>query len=235
MRAMPWESINHWIKLSRTILVLTCMATKKNITQKYLYYIQTEGDQNHSVAQFCKENKIKEEDFFKHFPNLKSIESSFWEDKLNQTINRLEKEENYQAGSAREKMLFFFFSFIEDLSENRSYILFRFESKRDLFKARFLQKFNKTFMNYSQSVVEEGMESREIAKIPVVNQQLHKPLVMNLLFVIDFWCKDESEDFELTDAAIEKSINLAFDLMGSGAVNNAVDFGKFLVQQYRFA
>lgn len=223
------------IKLSSPIVVSIHMATKKNITEKYLYFLQTGNESKPSVAHFCKSNKIKEEDFFKHFPNLHSVESGFWNDKLQDTINRLEKDENYQAGSAREKILFLFFSFLEEISENRSYILFRFGAKHELIKAKFLQKFIKSFMNHTRLIVEEGMENREIAKVPIVHGQIHKPLIMNLLFVIDFWCKDESDDYELTDAAIEKSVNLAFDLMGSGTVNNALDFGKFLVQQYRFA
>jgi hypothetical protein len=37
-------------------------------------------------------------------------------------------------------------------------------------------------------------------------------------------------NFEKTDAAIEKSVNLAFDLIGKGILDNALDFGKFLYQ-----
>jgi hypothetical protein len=50
-------------------------------------------------------------------------------------------------------------------------------------------------------------------------------------FVLMFWVKDESAEFEKTDEAIEKSVNLAFDLMGKGVVDNVFEFGKFLFQQ----
>ena len=36
-----------------------------------------------------------------------------------------------------------------------------------------------------------------------------------------------------TDEAIEKSVNLAFDIIGKGVLDNALDFGKFLFQQSR--
>ena len=56
-------------------------------------------------------------------------------------------------------------------------------------------------------------------------------LLRHLHFVLMFWIKDESAEFEKTDEAIEKSVNLAFDLMGKGVVDNVFEFGKFLYQQ----
>jgi hypothetical protein len=49
-------------------------------------------------------------------------------------------------------------------------------------------------------------------------------------FLLMFWKADNSRAFEQTDAAIEKSVNLAFDLIGKGAVDTAFDFAKFLFQ-----
>ena len=42
--------------------------------------------------------------------------------------------------------------------------------------------------------------------------------------------EDKSEEFEQTDTAIEKSVNLAFDFMAHGVFDSAFDFGKFLFQ-----
>jgi len=53
---------------------------------------------------------------------------------------------------------------------------------------------------------------------------------LQLLFVIGFWIKDDSIAFEKTDAAIEKAVNLSFDLMGKGPLDAMLDFGKFLYQ-----
>jgi hypothetical protein len=49
-------------------------------------------------------------------------------------------------------------------------------------------------------------------------------------FILLFWKEDDSAGFEKTDAAVEKSVNLAFDLIGKGAVDSAIDFAKFLYQ-----
>ena len=55
-------------------------------------------------------------------------------------------------------------------------------------------------------------------------------LWVNFVFIINFWLKDNSKGFEKTDEAIERSVNLAFDLMGKSALDAALDFGKFLFQ-----
>ncbi|MFN6082873.1 MAG: TetR/AcrR family transcriptional regulator, partial [Bacteroidota bacterium] len=55
-------------------------------------------------------------------------------------------------------------------------------------------------------------------------------LWVNMLFVTGFWLKDQSAGFEKTDEAIERSVNLAFDLMGRSPLDSMIDFGKFLFQ-----
>ena len=49
-------------------------------------------------------------------------------------------------------------------------------------------------------------------------------------FLLLFWRDDDSAGFEKTDAFVEKSVNLAFDLIGKGALDSAIDFAKFLYQ-----
>jgi hypothetical protein len=54
-----------------------------------------------------------------------------------------------------------------------------------------------------------------------------------LAFVIHFWLKDDSADFERTDACIEKSVQLTMDFVGRNAVDKLFDFGKFLFQGFQ--
>jgi hypothetical protein len=49
-----------------------------------------------------------------------------------------------------------------------------------------------------------------------------------LLFLTDFWIRDTSKGFENTDAAVEKSVNLIFELMGQNTLDYIVDFAKFM-------
>jgi hypothetical protein len=78
-------------------------------------------------------------------------------------------------------------------------------------------------------LVTEGKDTTEVAERPFTNQY-EKAFWLHFLFITRFWVNDDSSDFEKTDAAIEKSVNLAFDLVGKGPLDSMLDFAKFLFQ-----
>ena len=76
----------------------------------------------------------------------------------------------------------------------------------------------------------DGINKQELAERKYIDGKYVDGLWLNFLFVIKFWVDDNSPAFEKTDAAIEKSVNLALDLMGKSPLDAAFDFGKFLFQ-----
>jgi hypothetical protein len=54
------------------------------------------------------------------------------------------------------------------------------------------------------------------------------------MFIINFWLDDDSKDFEKSDEAIEKGINVSFDLFQRSPIDNLFEYGKFLTQNSRF-
>ena len=52
-----------------------------------------------------------------------------------------------------------------------------------------------------------------------------------VLFVLGFFAKDDTPNFERTDAAVEKGVTLSFDLVGRNTLDSALDFVRFLVQK----
>lgn len=211
------------------------MTTKEKIIKHYLELIQTDPEALKSVVGFCKVTNIKEDAFFKNFNHLDQIESHFWEGMVQEVHHAIASNEDYQMANSREKMLFFFYGFLEKLQPHRSYVLFRFRKRNTSWGIKTLLKARRAFDGFAKEVVQQGMDSGELSAIPIVKHEVHRPLWLNLLFVIDFWCKDESEEFELTDACVEKSINLAFDLLGNNVLESTLDFGKFIFQQYKTA
>jgi hypothetical protein len=81
-----------------------------------------------------------------------------------------------------------------------------------------------------KSIIHEGLDSKELAERKYIDEKYVDGLWINFLFILKFWIEDTSNGFEKTDAAIEKSVNLAMDLMGKSALDAALDFGKFLFQ-----
>jgi hypothetical protein len=138
----------------------------------------------------------------------------------------------YKSYSAREKLLGFYFTWVEELKSRRSYLLAVYgdSSFKDKNFPTELKGFKSNFKDFVNELILEGKETEEIAERPYVSDRYDEALWLQVPFLFRFWLKDDSPAFEKTDAAIEKSVNLAFDLMGKSAVDSFVDFAKFLFQ-----
>lgn len=222
------------------------MATTKSSSQKskktasdiddkiksaYKDYILMHGHEPPSVFQFTKELKLSEDEFYKYFGSFDSVKKHIWKGYVSKTIDVLHKEKAYTDYTVREKLLSFYYTMMEVLKMDRSFVLV---SLRDLKKTdltpKFMHGFKSEFKEYIDDLVAEGLETEEIVKRPIITERYYDGLWLQLMFVINFWIKDDSANFEKTDAAIEKSVNLSFELMGKGPLDMMVDFAKFLYQ-----
>ncbi|WP_286757307.1 TetR family transcriptional regulator C-terminal domain-containing protein [Roseivirga sp. UBA838] len=209
--------------------------SKKSPDQKirdgYIGHVLEHGKAPASIYQFIKSVKIKEEDFYNHYNSFESIEKDIWLYWFRQTVDTLKTDPVYDEYSVREKMLAFFYTFIEQLKTNRSYILQTVPRKiRPELTPYYLTTVRKSFKEWVGELLLEGEETEEVQSRPLIGKRYDEALWWQFLFVLGFWIKDESKAFEKTDAAIEKSVNLAFDLLGRGPLDAIVDFGKFLFQ-----
>jgi AcrR family transcriptional regulator len=205
--------------------------TASDIQKAYRGFLLKEGKRPASVFVLCNQLGIPEDEFYKHFGSFESLEKAIWQEFITDTRKRLEADENYAGFSAREKILSFYFTLAEQLKRDRSFVLHQLKDWNEPgLMPVFLKGFKKSFDEWIKGIIEEGVKSGEIAKRPYLDERYYLLFWMHLMFILQFWSHDESADFEKTDMAIEKSVNLAFDLIGKGILDNAIDFGKFLYQ-----
>ena len=212
--------------------------TKDKIKQAYIEHILEKGNQPESIYAFCKKLKIKEAAFYEEFTSFPQIESEIWKDFFVETITSAQNEEVYADYSVREKVLAFFYTWIEVLKQNRSFILKSYEGfQKPVYAKRNVQlaDFKIAFYDYINELVLEARETKEIEQrpIPQIAQRYPDLFWAKTLFILDFWIKDTSKSFEKTDTMIEKSVNTAFDLLGHSPLDSLFDLGKFLFQNRR--
>lgn len=205
---------------------------RKLILEGFVNHVLEHGSEPASVFKFAKELKMKEEEFYTYFTSFDSIKSSIWVSIYDQTLESIESQEVFKEYSAREKFLGFLFTWIEELKKNRSYLLSFYGDKTKSLKQlpSDTKEFKEKFKDFAGEIILEGKETQEIASRPFITEKYDEALWLQLVFVFRFWLDDRSPRFEKTDAAIEKSVNLAFDLMGKSALDTFVDFAKFLYQ-----
>lgn len=211
----------------------TTSASTDAIRSAYVDHLLTEGKQPASVYKFCLDLGIKEEAFYSHFGSFDAIEKDIWAGFINKSVSRLQSDKTFKSFTSREKILSFYFALFEELKNNRSFAIHQISTFRKpelSLTPTYLKDFKKTFDEFISSTLEQGKGSGEVGTRPYLDKLYPQLFWMHLGFLLLFWREDESAGFEKTDAAIEKSVNLAFDLIGKGAVDSAFDFAKFLYQ-----
>lgn len=199
------------------------------IISKYMDYVLEHEGYPKSVYKFCKDIKIKEEEFYAFFGSLESIDKQIWTVFYEMTTDVMHKNKEYSGFTSREKMLTLFYTFFEMLTLNRSYVLFALKRHNMSFKnMEQLKGLRLKIKEFATVLIEEDNDEKmfKVTKNPV--SVFSEGAWLQFLFLLDFWMKDESAGFEKTDIAIEKSVNTIFDLFDNTPLNNVLDFGKFL-------
>jgi hypothetical protein len=208
------------------------MTKQEKITKAYIESVLEEGHKPASVFAFTKKLKMKETEFYDEFASFTMLESKIWESFFNETIEKMEAEEVYANYSAREKMLAFYYTWIETLKVNRSYVLkfFEADTKNMLKEIGGLTSFKIAFKDFAGRIIIEGIENREVEQRPFISERYADLLYGQAIIVTRFWVKDESKGFEKTDTFIEKSVNTTFDLLGKSPLDSVFDLAKFMFQ-----
>ena len=188
-----------------------------------------EGRPPRSVARFCKELGITEVIFYKHFPSLHAVEKAFWRHWITEVISAVEGGEDWEEFTARERYLSFLFALTQSAIARRSLLLERFHDISPISHPAGLEGMRSEFLEFAGRLIDRGTESGEIAERRGLSTLYPGILYVHLRWVIDQWLKDESEEFERTDAFIEKTVTLAFDLFRSQALDSAADLIRFLL------
>jgi hypothetical protein len=202
---------------------------KVKIKEAYLDYVLTEGKNPVSVYHFAKNADFKESDFYQWYNSFDTVAQDIWETTIHQVFASLMATDEYNGFSVREKVLSFYFTLVQELKKNRSYVCFSASKwvvpgRKDSIRSAV----EKLVQEYFEKQVLDGFDSGELLNRSKVGDYYSKAMVIQFWLVLDFWIKDNSRDFEDTDAFIEKTVHLAFGMMQESTLDKAVDLVRFL-------
>jgi hypothetical protein len=144
-------------------------------------------------------------------------------------IGAVESGAEWAEFTARERYLTFLFALIQAATERRSLLLERFHDIAPLANPAALEGLRSEFLEFARQLVDHGIALGEIAERRGLKNLYPGILYAHLRWVIDYHLKDESEAFDRTDAFIEKTVRLAFDLFRTQAFDSAADLLRFLL------
>ena len=186
----------------------------------------------YSISAFVKAYNIEEDIFYGFYGSFKALEKEIFELFFTNTMKALTQDEGYNNFDARNKVISFYYTFFENLTANRAYVLIALKNdKKSLKPLKKLSKLKNRFESYITSLEIDRIDFNQEAIENFQNKALKKTAWIQLLTILKFWLEDTSESFEKTDVFIEKSINTSFDLLDTKALKSMLDLGKFIFKE----
>lgn len=204
---------------------------KGKLESAYKEYVLIHGIQPASVYKFCLDLEITEDEFYTHFGSFDGLEKSIWKGFIDEAISRLERDKTFTTFNTQEKVLAFYYTLLEIFKSSRSFIVSQLSTHKKLeIIPSFMKDFKSRYEEFIGGVLNEGLSNGEVAKRPYLDKRYPQLFWAHFALLLLYWKDDESPSFEKTDAYVEKSVRLAFDLIGKGVVDSALDFAKFIYQ-----
>ena len=106
------------------------METLEKIRKAYTEYVLENGRQPISVFQFAKKLKLAEAEFYNYYASFDAIEADVWLAFFSESKRTVEADGTYQTYSVREKLLAFYYTWIELLKAQRSFVVYSYKIGR---------------------------------------------------------------------------------------------------------
>ena len=207
----------------------------EQIKKAYIDYVLTHGESPKSVYNFTKKLKMPEAEFYEMYGSFNAIEKAIWEELTLAALAQIREQEVWGQYSSREKMLSFFYSYLELLKTKRSFIKYTLKKHpKRITTPSVLSDAKSVFLSFSEDVINEGLDSGELTDRKFFSKRYKDALWVQFGFIVNFWLDDDSKDFEKSDEAIEKGINVSFDLFQRSPIDNLFEYGKFLTRNSKF-
>ncbi|MEN3940413.1 hypothetical protein WJU23_03895 [Prosthecobacter sp. SYSU 5D2] len=202
---------------------------RQRIEEAYLHELRSEGRAPVSVFRLCQGLGITEREFFSEFSSLEAVERQWWLARLEHVIQSVESGPEWQGFTARQRLLAFLFAFVEASMDFRSLLLVRLGHALPVQPVREWAALEERYEEFARGILMHGRAQGEIMARGPLSAAYPKVLRVLLRSVMAFYLKDDSHKFERTDAFIEKSVTVLFDLMGRQALDSGFDLVRFLL------
>ncbi|MEO0469964.1 MAG: TetR family transcriptional regulator C-terminal domain-containing protein [Bacteroidota bacterium] len=206
----------------------------QTISAAYTTFVLEHGKRPISVFAFMKALDAPETDFYAHFSSFSGLEQNIFKGFLEEAVTSLVKSPEYKTYGTPEKLAGLLFTWIQVMTPQRSFVKFLSENATYPFlslEAEYLQSTREPFQAYVRKVIKGGVESGEVADRIFITKYYKNAFWGQARFVLNYWLNDDSNGFERTDAAIEKSLRFFYDIIQPNALDSGFDLFRFLVMK----
>ena len=209
------------------------LATEEEIMTAYMEYYVATPSESITDEDFISNKHIDSKAFITLFTDTNTVEERIWSYMMQSSITTVENDLNPEMQGIDNKLLSLFFTFFQNLAFNDTYFKKQLKERKNLLQKNRLYSGMKTFFqsylkNLHQSIscntTKMGGETVEsILTFGFVNSYWTE-----LILLIEFWNTDDSDGYEKTDIAIEKTLKATQEIRSIEPLKSVIDLGKFI-------
>lgn len=207
--------------------------TKDQLLDVFVNYVGQEG-LDFSIETFCSDNNVSIEKFKELLGSVEDAEKEVWHALMTAALLTVNSDRSFDQFTAKDKLLSVYFTFFENCALNESFCKesIRYRGKINMLSV--LKTMKEPFVEFVKDNLTTAQfpASQYSDKVNEIGGSFQSETVYaQLLFLLDFWSRDNSADYDKTDIAIEKAVKALTDLIDITPVKSLIDFGKFVWQE----
>lgn len=205
----------------------TTTTTRDKIIDCVIARLKEHGQPHPTAYALCRELNISEKDFYAEFPSIEAVEAAHWRNVMDHNILQAERTPEWSSYNAQQRLLAFYYTYFDDALCHRTLLLARARELTPLRQPVFFAGASERFLQFARAILKQAVADKQIADRGRLNDLYPQALLLQFRSVLDFYLRDTSQGFEKTDALIEKSTRLIFDLMQTSALESAIDLARW--------
>lgn len=205
---------------------------RNRIVSEYMNTILNTGETPKSIYILTKELNLTEREFYQYFSSFEALEKEIFVIFFENAMHLLKDNQDFNGYNATNKLLSFYFTFIEILTENRSFVLSRLHApKNPLAPFKILNPMKLVFFAFINELDIETLDLKQEQLEKIQNKGKENIFWAQFMIILKFWIEDHSPSFEKTDIFIEKTVHASFDILNIKPVQSFLELGKFLLKE----
>lgn len=209
---------------------------KKIIIECAVKVFNQKGYTNATIKEIAKVSKTTEPSVYNYFINKENLVYGYFELELQNAINKIKSDTEFNKLNFGEKYQFFLESILEDLNKNKPFIEECFQSVFVKSAAHISNEVQQQKKMLTQFMREQLLKSQKEGVLPssVLDEFFLLLLWDFYIGIVCYWIKDQSPDFVNTTQLIDKSMGLLDEILKSNIANKILDIFQFFVRNHLF-
>ena len=170
---------------------------------------------------------------YNYFPTKESILFAYYEDKLNEAVEKIKEIKNFNEYTINEQLQTFFHIQLELFLPDREFIAISF--KKIFLSINQNYKQIKSIKDLFRTIIKDIFDAAsEAEEIP---PQIFEEMIFHLIWdyyigLVIFWLKDSSEKFNETTILADKSLDLICSVIKAGVANKLFDLASYFFKNH---